>query len=94
MWVWSGLVLSLLLAAVAWWRSKAPAPTYYEEEVYGLTALSHRRWAGLFAILALAAAVTATWARGAGALALLSALTLAGILYGASFVRGASGEDE
>jgi hypothetical protein len=94
MFVWSGCVLSLVLAAVAWSRSRAPVRSYYEGEVYGLTARTHRRWAGLFALLALAAALTAIWARGAGEIPLLSALALAGILYGATFLRGASGEDE
>jgi hypothetical protein len=94
MWVWFGCVLSLVLAAVAWSRSRAPLQSYYEGEVYGLNARTHRCWAGLFILLALAAALTAVWAPVAGEIPLLSALALAGILYASGFLRGATGEDE
>lgn len=93
MWVWSGLVVGLGLAGVAWWRSRARASTFYEEDVYGMDAAAHLRWAGLFVLLALAAAITAAWAPSL-AVPLLAVLALGAVLYGATFLRGASGEDE
>jgi len=92
MWVWSGFVLSLGLAALASWRSRARARSYYEGEVYGETAQTHRRWALAFVFLALALAASAVWAP--AGVPLLAVLALAGILYGATFARGATGEDE
>jgi hypothetical protein len=92
MWTWSGFVLSLVLAAVAWLRSRAPVPSYHEGEVYGLTAQTNRRWAFAFAFLGAALAVSAAW--NPAQIPLLAALALAGVLYGAGFLRGASGEDE
>ncbi len=92
MWVWSGFVLSLVLAAVALWRSRAKTPSYYEGEVYGETAQTHRRWAFAFGLLALALAATTAWTP--AGVPLLAVLALAGVLYGATFARGAAGEDE
>ncbi len=101
MWVWSGFVLSLGLAALAWWRCKARAQTFYEEEVYGMGAAGHRTCALAFAIAAalfLAELAGPAWIaripevwRLDGPLALV---VLGGILYGATFLRGATGEDE
>jgi hypothetical protein len=69
MWLWSGFVLSLVLAAVALWRSRAKSRSYYEGEVYGETAQTHRRWAFAFGLLALALAATTAWSPAGGAAA-------------------------
>jgi len=107
MWVWSGLVLCLGLAGLAWWRSRAKAQTYYEAEVYGMDAAAHRKYGIFFWALALVflvqLAIPGPYHANnplsqlrsdlVNALALPVA-AVAAILYGASFVRGASGEDE
>jgi hypothetical protein len=94
MWVWSGFGLAVVLAGVALWRSRAPVQGFYEGEAYGLTPESHRRWSGGFAALAVALALSATPTLSPAQVPLLAVLALAGILYGAGFLRGASGEDE
>jgi len=107
MWVWSGFALSLVLAALAWWRSRARARTFYEDEVYGMGAAGHRKYALFFGVFSLVFLVelaipgpyhfnnAASQLRGdlVNALA-LPAVAVAAILYGATFLRGASGEDE
>jgi hypothetical protein len=105
MWVWSGFVLSLGLAGVAWWRWRAPVQSYYEGEVYGMSAAGHRRYAlGFTAATAafLSELLWPGWTNDVGlpgppgwhVQAWLAVVTLTAILYGATFVRGATGEDE
>jgi hypothetical protein len=100
MWVWSGFVLSLGLAALAWWRSRARVQTFYEGEVYGMGLATHRKYALSFAGLAAAFLGGAAWPRlaqnpfGWVPAGLLAIAVLLGILYLATFVRGAAGEDE
>ncbi len=100
MWVWAGFVLSLGLAALAWWRSGAGAQTYYEGEVYGMDPAAHRRYALAFAAAAAGCLLELAWPSPLGTpwawvpTGLLAATGLLGILYLATFVRGASGEDE
>jgi len=102
MWVWSGFVLSLGLAALAWWRSRATARTFYEGEVYGMGAAAHRKYALGFTGAAAAFLGELIWP---GVLsrepappwflgAFLCLLTLTAILYASGFLRGATGEDE
>ena len=103
MWLWSGFALSLVLAALAWWRSRASAPTFYEGEVYGMDPGAHRKYALGFALgavlflvapafLGLLRPVPPPW--GWWPEILFAFLVLTAILYGATFARGASGEDE
>ena len=100
MWAWSGFVLSLGLALVAWARSRASSRTYYEGEVYGMDRSAHRKYALGFAALAAAFLGCAAWPRlaenpfGWVPAGLLAIAVLLGILYLATFVRGAAGEDE
>ena len=104
MWVLSGFILSLGLAGVAWWRSRAPVQSYYEGEVYGMDARAHWKYAIGFTLAAVMFLVGLVWPgffRGLSPLraawwseALLAAVVLNGILYGATFLRGATGEDE
>jgi len=92
MWVVSGLVLSVVLALVAWTRSKAASGTYYESQVYGMGPRAHQGYGLAFAILAIALLGAIMWSP--LALPVLAILALIAILYGATFLRGASGEDE
>ena len=103
MWAAFGIVLSLGLALAAFARSRASAGTYYEEHVYGMDAAAHRRYAWLFGALGAYFAVDLGF-RGRGSVPMafgasaetvaLASLILAAILYGATFLRGATGEDE
>ncbi len=105
MWLWSGFVLSLGLAALAWWRSVARVQTFYESEVYGTGAATHRKYALGFTVAAavfLSELLWPGWMDHVGlvgppgwhVVAFLALVTLTGILYGAGFLRGATGEDE
>jgi len=92
MWVWSGIILSGLLALTALWRRRS-AGTYYERDVYGMTGTSHARYALVFsAFTALFAA--APFLHGFPLIPALAILALTALIYGTSFLRGASGEDE
>lgn len=90
----SGVVLSLGLALAAWLRSRARTRTYYEDEIYGMTPGAHRRYALFFA------AMGAPFAAGLVLTSIFveelagTVLAIGAILYGATFLRGASGEDE
>ena len=93
MWAFTGIVLALLLAAYAGRRAKSESATYYEGEVYAMDASSHRRWA--FAALGFALLFAISAIRGHGYdVMIFSAFAVVGILYGASFMRGYSSEDE
>jgi hypothetical protein len=92
MWVVSGLVLSIVLALVAWTRSKAGSGTYYESQVYGMGPAAHRGYGLAFAALAAVLMLALMWP--AMALPALAVFAVVAILYGATFLRGASGEDE
>jgi len=106
LWVWSGFVLSLGLAGVAWWRSGARSRTFYEGEVYEMDARAHRKYALGFTIAATIFLAETEWPgwitrlKGWGipedwyVYGLLASVVLTGILYAAGFLRGATGEDE
>jgi hypothetical protein len=74
-------------------RSRSSEASFYEREVYGVSAVSHRRFAWMsLAFVALFAA--SAWSAHLPAVPMLAVYTLALILYAATFVRGATGEDE
>jgi hypothetical protein len=92
-WSWIGAVLALagtLLAASRAWR---PGVSYYESQVYHMTRRSHLRFAAVSALFVLLFAAGGLEPR-VPAVPLLAVYTVLIVLYGASFVRGASGEDE
>lgn len=93
MWDWIGAALALLGAALAGWRARRPAASYYEAHVYHMTPRSHGRFAVLSLVFAVLFVVAALYPRLPG-VPLLAVYAVFIILYGASFVRGASGEDE
>jgi len=92
MWVVSGLVLSVVLALVAWARSKAAPRTYYESQMYGMGSRAHQGYCLAFVLLAIGLLGAIMWPP--LALPALAVFALIAILYGATFLRGASGEDE
>jgi hypothetical protein len=92
-WAWVGLGCALLGSYLALLRSKASARSFYEQEVYDMTPTSHRRFAqaslgfaAFFAISTLTPKIPA--------IPVLAMYTLILILYAATFVRGATGEDD
>ena len=89
-----GALLSLLLAAAAWIRSRA-AGGYYDAEVYGMTAATHRRYAIASACFALAFfALALLRPGGAATIWLFAAFVLVAVFYGTSYLRGASENDD
>lgn len=89
----TGLVLALLAAAFAWRRSTLAPANYYERDVYGMTPRSHRRYALVMLVFAVAFAL-GYFVRALPAVIVMGVFAVVAILYAASFVRGASGEDE
>jgi hypothetical protein len=92
--VWSlaGLTLSLAMLLLAWHRSRR-AGGYYDAQVYGMTARTHRAFAfvaSAFAAYFAAALVLRNEAAGIVGMGLYAVVA---IFYGTSFLRGAS-EDE
>ncbi|MFN2461608.1 MAG: hypothetical protein ABR591_13130 [Candidatus Velthaea sp.] len=87
----AGMALSMLGAALGL-LAMGHRPSSYAQSVYHMTARSHRRFAlvSLFAVGAFGVALR--W--NALAVPLLAVYILAAVLYGASFARGFSGEDE
>ena len=93
-WPIAGALASLLLAAVAYQRSRAPGG-FYDRDVYGMTPVAHRRYAVLGAAFALAYLSLAGWApQSAATIWLSAAFVLVAVFYLTSFLRGASGDDD
>jgi hypothetical protein len=89
----AGFVLALLVAAIAWRRSRT-AGGFYDAEVYGMNAVVHRRYAiASLAFAAFFAVAYATRAPAAG-IAGLALYALIAVLYAASFLQGARDRDE
>ena len=93
MWAIIGLLLALGGAALASARSRSARHGYYESQVYGMTATSHRRFAivslvfaGFFALLGAFPIFPISLVFGAYVVFI--------VLYLSSFARGATGEDE
>ena len=93
MWNSIGVLAGLGLAFLAWRRSIRPAGNVFERDVYGMSASTHRAYAAAgFGFAALFAAGI-FWSV-VPTVPILAVYSVIAILYGASFVRGASGEDE
>jgi len=93
-WEWAGALLSLLLAAGAWWRSRADGG-FYDAGVYGMTATTHRRYALAGACFAFAFFALAVLRPGTAAtIWLFAAFVLVGVFYITSYLRGASENDD
>lgn len=92
-WNWIGAALAGSCTLLALRQARLPSASLYQTMVYGMSARSHCRFAllsGSFTLLFLAGSI---WS-GLPTLPLLAVYTVLAILYGASFVRGATGEDE
>lgn len=93
MWSWIGFGLAVVGSLVAAWRGRGGALSYYEADVYHMSPQSHRRFAAASAIFAAVFLAAAAVPR-LPAVPLLAVYVVFIVLYGASFVRGAAGEDE
>ncbi|MGZ3498221.1 MAG: hypothetical protein ACXWNK_05210 [Vulcanimicrobiaceae bacterium] len=93
MWSLIGAILALAVSGFAWQRSRSPKATFYERDVYDMTPAVHRRYAVASLAFAILFIVGAAWPR-VPAVPLLAVYAVVAILYLASFVRGATGEDE
>lgn len=77
----------------ALYRSYIVSGNFYATNVYGMTPAGHRRYAYAGFGLSVIFLASLFWPAIPVA-ALLTISTIGAILYGASFVRGATGEDE
>ncbi|HLI95714.1 MAG TPA: hypothetical protein VKT72_06460 [Candidatus Baltobacteraceae bacterium] len=91
MWSGVGLALCVILIAVAALKSKHGRGSFYEREVYGMTRRTHRAYAILSAIFALA--FIAAFFAPLPTVPLLAAYALIFIFYFSSFARGFSDEE-
>ncbi len=94
MWAFLGIVLAAIGAVIGTLRGREEPRGFYEGEVYGLTALSHRRFAFASILFAAAFALIGAFPVLPLLFPVLAAYTIFFILYLTSFVRGAVGEDE
>lgn len=92
-WAWIGAGLALLGTVAAGARACRPALSYYETHLYHMTRRSHAQFAATSAAFAVLFVVGALYPR-LPTVPLLAIYTVLIVLYGASFVRGAAGEDE
>lgn len=86
-----GLVAALVLLAAAWRKSAAPAG-YYDGQVYGMTPGTHRRYALMATVFAIAFGVAAAARFETAGIVALALFVPVAIFYVTSFVRGASDE--
>ncbi len=94
MWSLIGLFVAIVVAAIAWQRSRRSSGGYYDAQIYAMTARTHRGYA--LASLAFGAFFATTFvlrldSAGVAGLALYAVIA---VFYIASFLRGASDEDE
>ena len=93
--VWSsiGIALAVALAAIAWHRSRASGG-FYDAGVYAMTARTHRAYALAGLAFALFFACTLALHNDGAGIAGLAAYAVVAIFYAASFLRGASDDDQ
>lgn len=93
-WELGGALASILLSAAAYLRSRGTGG-FYDAEVYGMTAATHRRYAAAGAIFAVVFFALALFAPGGAAtIWVFAAFVLVAVFYITSYLRGASDEDE
>lgn len=92
MWNAVGLALCCIVITVAWFKSRRTGGGFYASEVYGMTARTHRAYAGLSALFALLF-IAGLFAAAVPAIPLLGAYALIFIFYFSSFARGFSDEE-
>lgn len=93
-WDVAGAIASILLAFAAQARSRS-AGGFYDAEVYGMTPRSHRRYALIGLVFALAFfAVARWWPRSGATIWLFAAFVLFAVFYLTSYLRGAYESDD
>jgi hypothetical protein len=92
-WGWIGAGVALMGTLLAAWCARRRAPSYYESHVYDMTPRSHARFA-IASVAFFALFVVGALYPSFPSVPLLAIYTVFIVLYGASFVRGATGEDE
>jgi len=90
-WSLAGFVIALIVGAAAWRRSRSPGG-FYDREIYGMSGAVHRRYALASFIFVAYFAVAYALGLDTAAVAGLAVYALIALLYGASFLRGASDE--
>ncbi len=87
----AGIVLASIVAIAAWRCSRSPGG-FYDREIYGMSEVSHRRYA--FVSIAFAVYFTIAFALrlDVAGIAGLALYALVAIFYATSFLRGASDE--
>lgn len=93
MWHLIGLAASLGLAVLAWRRDPQRSGNPFERDVYGMERRTHQAYALAWLGFAGLFAAGLVWSN-LPAVPILAVFAVLAILYCASFVRGASGEDE
>lgn len=93
MWAWIGLGCAAVGAALALRHARTGTGSFYEREVYAMTRVSHMRFVMVSAAFAGAFAIVLLF-HSPAAVPVLAVYTVLLLLYGASFARGATGEDE
>lgn len=89
----AGLVLSLLVAAVAWRRSRS-AGGYYDREVYAMRRATHLRYGAVSLAFAAFFAVSVALRLETAGIVALALYAVIAVFYAASFLQGASDSDE
>ena len=88
-----GSTIALLLAAAAYLRARGRGG-FYDRDVYGMTAKTHRTYAGIALAFAGAFAVAAAWFASTATIWLYAAFVLFAVFYLTSYLRGAHEDDE
>jgi hypothetical protein len=91
-WTIGGALSAVIIAVVAFLRSRSPGG-YYDAEVYGMTPAAHRRYATIACIFAIFFIAMIVLGARTVALAGLAAFTIFAVFYLTSFLRGFSDDD-
>jgi hypothetical protein len=91
-WSITGIVVTLAVLGLAWWRMRAPAG-YYDGDVYAMTRQAHNRYFAIELGLLLAFVVTLVTRADRIAVWVLAVAVFVDVLYVTSFLRGASGDE-
>ncbi len=93
MWNTAGLIAASIVMAIAFVRSRTRGG-FYDADVYGMTARTHRTYALVAGFFALAFAATYALPWRAAPVWLLAAFVPFALLYLTSFLRGAYEDDD
>jgi hypothetical protein len=91
-WSLAGLVLAVAIALCAWYRSRMKGG-FYDAQVYGMTAASHRRYAVVSLAFAAYFASTLGLHLETAGIAGLALYALVAVFYATSFLRGFADDD-